>query len=74
MSYYQTGFLGIMAIMLLVSVAALIFLSFDVPETGADEGETQDIYVAVHHIDTRTLETVDAGGVRRRWLLFDQED
>ena len=74
MGGYELGFVGIMGFMLIIAAGALFFVSFDAKSTpiqrDAPQRDPQDItarYVAVHHITTDTLETVDLSGVRRRW-------
>ena len=73
MGGYEIGFLGIMGFMLIIAAGALFFVSFDAKPastTAEPQRDPQDItarYVAVHHITTDTLETVDLSGVRRRW-------
>jgi hypothetical protein len=60
------GFVAMMVFTGLVFLAGFIFLSVDRRPQRSDKPVP---YVTVRDVDTHTIETVDAAGVTRRWIL-----
>ena len=64
MNAYLIGFIAISSISLLVSVMAIVFLSFD---GDSNEHDRRIHYKQIRHITTNTIETVNFSGETEVW-------
>lgn len=71
MTIFAMGFIFIMIFTVLVGIGAVVFISFDGEVTrypaGTANATTTRLYDIVRHVNTNTIETVDASGSVQRW-------
>jgi len=68
MSAYVLGFISIMIFLGIMSIGAMFLLSI---ESHASEQVAQ--YMRVRHVNTNTIEVVDADGKVQRWSRLSDE-
>lgn len=73
MNPFTIGFLFIFVFVILIGVAALIFLSFDAPPSANATRPSPATFPVVRRVNTQTLETVNREGVVQRWQRSAEE-
>lgn len=74
MNPFTIGFLFILVFVILVGVAALVFLSFDAPPSANAARPSPPTFPVVRRVNTQTLETINREGVVQRWQRRPDDD